>query len=151
MVRSKAVHFFEKKIKIFLFFLFCYCGCFAFTKNAKKSRDARFFRSKTVHQKFSDFLKKVKKMGKNAFFPEKCLWSQVHFRTLWSYWLSCKTREKDRQKKTQKKRDFVFWNSFLKMKIGHLFLSIFEIKKKVLKTKNFPFSPSRSNIRWNGA
>jgi hypothetical protein len=32
------------------------------------------------------------------------------------------------------------------MKIGHLFLSIFEIKKKVLKTKNFPFSPSLQNI-----
>jgi hypothetical protein len=80
MVRSKAVHFFEKKIKIFLFFLFCYCRCFEFTKNAKKSRDARFFRSKTVHQKFSDFLKKVKKMGKSAFFPLFFLWSHDHFR-----------------------------------------------------------------------
>jgi hypothetical protein len=139
MVRSKAVHFFKKKIKIFWFFLFCYCRCFAFTKNAKKSCDARFFRSKTVHQNFSDFLKKVKKMGKSAFFLEKCLWSQDHFRTLWSYWLSCKMREKSRQKKTQKKRDFVFWNSFLKMKIGHLFLSILEFKKKVYKKRIFCF------------
>ena len=47
------------------------------------------------------------------------------------------------EKKCQKKRVFVFWNFFLKMKTGHLFLSIFEIIKKVLKTLNFPFSPSR--------
>jgi hypothetical protein len=114
MVRSKAVHFFEKKIKIFLFFLFCYCRCFEFTKNAKKSRDARFFRSKTVHQKFSDFLKKVKKMGKSAFFPLFFLWSHDHFRTLWSYRLSCKTCEKSRQKKTQKKKGFQFLKLFFK-------------------------------------
>ena len=139
MVRSKAVHFFKKKIKIFLFFLFCYWECSDCMKMSKKSCDARFFRSKTVHQKFSDFLKKVKKMEKNAFFQEKCLWSQVHFHTFWSYWLSCKTCEKDRQKKTQKKRDFVFWNSFLKMKIGHLFLSILEFKKKVYKKGIFVF------------
>ena len=139
MVRSKTVHHFLKKIKIFYYYFFRYCECSDCMKMSKKSRDARFFRSKTVHQNFSDFLKKVKKMGKSAFFPEKCLWSQDHFRTLWSYWLSCKMREKSRQKKTQKKRDFVFWNSFLKMKIGHLFLSILEFKKKVYKKRIFCF------------
>ena len=38
------------------------------------------------------------------------------------------------RKKCQKKMVFVFWNFFFKMKIGHLFLSIFEFKKKVLET-----------------
>ena len=150
MVRSKAVHFFKKKIKIFYYYFFRYCECSDCMKMSKKSCDARFFRSKTVHQNFFDFLKKVKKMGKSVFFPEKCLWSQDHFHTFWSYWLSCENRQIRVRKKTQKKKDFVFWNSFLKMKIGHLFLSIFEIKKKVLKTKNLPFSPSLHNIRWNG-
>jgi len=45
----------------------------------EKSCDARFFRSKTVHRNFFDFLKKVKKMGKSAFFPLFFLWSQSHF------------------------------------------------------------------------
>jgi hypothetical protein len=48
-------------------------------KKSKKSCDARFFRSKTVHRIFFDFLKKVKKMGKSAFFPLFFLWSQDHF------------------------------------------------------------------------
>jgi hypothetical protein len=85
MVRSKTVHHFLKKIKIFYYYFFRYCECSDCMKMSKKSRDARFFRSKTVHQIFFYFLKKVKKMGKSVFFLEKRLWSRAPFHTLWSY------------------------------------------------------------------
>ena len=81
------------------------------------------------------FYKKVEKIGKNAFFSEKSLWSQQPFFQKSYYRLSCKKCKINFQKKMSKKRIFIFWNFFFKMKIGHLFLSIFEIIKKVLKTK----------------
>ena len=79
MVRSKTVHHFFQKMKIYFLKIICYYGCIACMKKSKKSCDARFFRSKTVHQIFFDFLKKVKKMGKSAFFPLFFLWSQSIF------------------------------------------------------------------------
>ena len=134
MVRSWALLFSEKKITFFWNYFFPYYKCFDFEKNVEKTCDARFFGAKTVLRKFLSFQKKVEKIGKNAGFSKKNLWSQTHFRSISYYHLSYKNVKKMSQKKVSKKRDFIFWNSFLKMKIGHLFLSIFEIKKKVLKT-----------------
>ena len=134
MVRSWALLFSEKKITFFWNYFFPYYKCFDFEKNVEKSCDARFFGAKTVLRKFLSFQKKVGKIGKNAFFSEKSLWSQTRFRQKSCYHSSCENAKKMSEKKCQKKRVFIFWNSFLKMKIGHLFLSIFEIKKKVLKT-----------------
>ena len=134
MVRSKTIHFFRKKITFFIFYFFCYWKCFSFEKNVEKSCDARFLGDKTVLRFFFGFQEKVEKITFFAFFSEKSLWSRGHFVKKSRYHLSCKTSKKQGHKKCQKKRVFVFWNSFLKMKIGHLFLSIFEFKKKVLKT-----------------
>ena len=108
MVRSKAVHFFQKKNENIFFNFFCYCICFTFSKKSGKNRDARFFRSKAVHDFFSDFLKKVEKIGKNEFFSLFSLWSQGHFHQFRHYHLSCKRCKNRRQKKTQKKGDFNF-------------------------------------------
>ena len=134
-MRSCALLFSWKKIIFFWKYFPSYYKCSGFLKNMKKSCDARFFGAKAVLRIFWGFQKKVQKIGKNAFFSEKCLWSRDHFRTKSYYHLSCKNAKKMSRKKCQKKGVFVFWNFFLKMKIGHLFLSIFEIKKKVLKTK----------------
>jgi hypothetical protein len=134
-VRSCALLFSWKKITFFCKYYFPYYKCSKFLKIVKKSCDARFLGAKAVLRIFWGFQKKVQKIGKNAFFSEKFLWSRDHFRTKSYYHLSCKNAKKCLEKKCQKKGDFIFWNSFLKMKIGHLFLSIFEIKKKVLKTK----------------
>jgi len=152
MVRSKTIHFSEKKITFFYFYFFCYWLWFDFKKKVEKSCDARFLGDKTVLRFFFGFQKKVGKITFFAFFSEKSLWSQDHFVKKTRYHVSCKTSKKQGQKKCQKKRVFIFWNSFLKMKIGHLFLSIFEFKKKVLKIKNiviFSISPksSRKNTK----
>jgi hypothetical protein len=48
-------------------------------KNVEKSCDARFFGDKTILRIFLGFQKKVQKIGKNAFFSKKSLWSQDHF------------------------------------------------------------------------
>jgi len=136
----KKNHFF---LKINFLLLIMHCS----QKKCEKSCDARFFGAKTVLRFFWSFQKKVEKIGKNAGFSKKNLWSQTHFRSISYYHLSYKNVKKMSQKKVSKKRDFIFWNSFLKMKIGHLFLSIFEIKKKVLKTKKlsiFSISPKYS-------
>ena len=69
---------------------YCYWIWLGFEKNGKKSCDARFFGDKTVLRFFFSFLKKVKKIGKNAFFLEKSLWSQDHFVVNSHYHLSCK-------------------------------------------------------------
>ena len=134
MVRSKALLFSWKKITFFLKKIICYWICTGIQKNVEKSCDARFFGDKTILRFFLDFQKKVKKNEKNAFFLKKSLWSHPHFSKKSCHHLSCKIMKKRFKKKCQKKTIFVFWNFFLKMKIGHFFLSIFEIKKKVLKT-----------------
>ena len=134
MVRSCALLFSWKKITFFWKCFFPYCKCCKFKKKVEKSCDARFFGAKTVLRIFWGFLKKVGKIAFFAFFSEKCLWSRVHFHQKSCYHSSSDTWFFWSEKKCQKKRVFVFWNSFLKMKIGHLFLSIFEFKKKVLKT-----------------
>ena len=151
MVRSWALLFSWKKITFFENIFFRHWNCFGFKKKVEKSCDARFFGDKAVLRFFLGFQKKVEKIGKNTFFSKKSLWSQTHFRPISYYHLSCKNAKKMSQKKVSKKRDFVFWNSFLKMKIGHLFLSIFEFKKKVLKkTKTCHFLHLAENIWWNG-
>ena len=146
MVRSKTIHFSEKKITFFYFYFFCYWLCKDFKKKVEKSCDARFLGDKTVLRFFLGFQEKVEKITFFAFFSEKSLWSHDRFHKKSRYLLSCKTSKKQGQKKCQKKGVFIFWNSFLKMKIGHLFLSILEFKKKVLKTINLSFSPSRWNL-----
>ena len=146
MVRSKTIHFSEKKITFFYFYFFCYWLWFDFEKKVEKSCDARFLGDKTVLRFFLGFQEKVEKITFFAFFSEKSLWSHDRFHKKSRYLLSCKTSKKQGQKKCQKKGVFIFWNSFLKMKIGHLFLSILEFKKKVLKTINLSFSPSRWNL-----
>ena len=135
MVRSKALLFSWKKIIFFLKKNIRYWECTEFQKNVEKCCDARFFGDKTILRNFLDFQKKVKKIQKNAFFSKKSLWSQVHFTKKSHYHLSCENMKKKSKKKCQKKTIFIFWNFFFKMKIGHLFLSIFEIKKKVLKNE----------------
>ena len=113
MVRSKTVHHFSKKNKIFLFFFICDGLWFAFIKKHEKSCDARFFRSKTVHRIFSDFLKKVKKMGKFAFFSLFSLWSRCifHIFHLIEYRSKC---VKIYVKKNSKKKGFHFLKLFFK-------------------------------------
>ncbi len=104
-----------------------------------------FFDPKRSTKIFLIFWKKSKK------------WEKVRFFHFFSYGLSTiftlfvllsimQNMRKKSWKKNTKKRDFIFWNSFLKMKIGHLFLSIFEFKKKVYKKGIRIFL----NIRWNG-
>ncbi len=150
MVRSCALLFSWKKIIFFWSYFFPYYKCFNFKKNDEKRCDARFFGAKMTLRKKMGFQKKVKKIGKNAFFWKKSLWSQPRFYEKSYYQLSCENMKKRVEKKTQKKRVFVFWNSFLKMKIGHLFLSIFEFKKKVLKIfKLSVFSISlKYSVKW---
>jgi len=113
MVRSKAVHFFQKKNENIFFEIICYCICFTISKKLKKSCDARFFRSKAVHRFFFDFLKKVKKMGKSAFFPLFFLWSQRHFHIIRLIEYHAK-REKKVTKKKHKKNGFRFLKLFFK-------------------------------------
>jgi hypothetical protein len=48
-------------------------------KKCRKSCDARFLGDKTVLRNFLSFQKKVGKIGKNAFFSKKSLWSQARF------------------------------------------------------------------------
>ena len=150
MVRSCALLFSWKKMIFFWKSVCCDCKCCGFLKRVKKSCDARFFGAKTVLRIFWGFQKKVEKIRKNAFFSEKSLWSQDHFVKKSHYHLSCKNAKKMSQKKVSKKGDFIFWNSFLKMKIGHLFLSKSGIKKKVSKIKKlsiFSISP-RYSVKW---
>jgi hypothetical protein len=66
----------------------------------EKSCDARFFGAKTVLRIFWGFQKKVEKIGKNAIFLEKSLWSHHHFRPKSYYHVSCKNAKKMSQKKT---------------------------------------------------
>jgi len=82
-------------------------------EKVKKSCDARFFRSKTVHRIFFDFLKKVKKMGKNAFFPLFFLWSQRHFHIIHLIEYHAKHAKKVVKKK-HKKKGFCFLKLFFK-------------------------------------
>ena len=82
-------------------------------KKTEKSCDARFFRSKTVHRNFSDFLKKVKKMGKNAFFPFFFLWSRHHFTLFVLIEYHAKVVKKYVKKK-HKKNGFRFLKLFFK-------------------------------------
>ena len=150
MVRSCALLFSWKKITFILKIIFCHCKCIVLKKNVEKICDARFLGAKTVLRIFLRFLKKVEKITFFAFFSEKSLWSQTHFRQKSCYHSSCENAKKMSQKKCQKKGVFIFWNFFFKMKIGHLFLSIFEIKKKVLKIKKlsiFSISP-RYSVKW---
>ena len=88
MVRSKALLFFEKKITFFWKKKICDYKCFDFLKNAEKSCDARFFGAKMTLRIFLSFQKKVEKIEKNAFFSEKCLWSQGNFRKIPHYHLT---------------------------------------------------------------
>jgi len=113
MVRSKAVHFFQKKNENIFLKIICYCICFTFSKKSKKSCDARFFRSKAVHRFFSDFLKKVKKMEKSAFFSLFSLWSQRHFHIFHLIEHRVKVVKKDVKKK-HKKNGFRFLKLFFK-------------------------------------
>ena len=113
MVRSKAVHFFQKKNENIFFEIICYCICFTIWKKTKKSCDARFFRSKAVHRNFSDFLKKVKKMGKSAFFSLFFLWSQRHFHIIHLIEYHAKHAKKVAKKK-HKKNGFRFLKLFFK-------------------------------------
>ena len=145
MVRSKTIHFSEKKITFFYEKKYCDWKCFDIENKDEKSCDARFLGDKTVLRFFFGFQKKVGKITFFAFFSEKSLWSQDHFVKKTRYHVSCKTSKKQGQKKCQKKRVFIFWNSFLKMKIGHLFLSIFEFKKKVYKKGILNFGLSINN------
>ena len=114
MVWSKALLFSWKKITFFYFYFFCYWICSDIRKNVEKSCDARFFGDKTVLRFFFGFQKKVEKIGKNAFFSEKSLWSQVHFYNKTHYHLSCKKNEKSRLKKMSKKKGFRFLKLFFK-------------------------------------
>jgi hypothetical protein len=74
--------------------------CIDNEKNVEKFCDARFFGDKVTLIIFLRFQKKVEKIGKNAFFSKKSLWSHPHFRQKSRYHLSCKNSKKDAQKKT---------------------------------------------------
>ena len=132
---QSATFFMKKKSYFLIMKNYVTTNALTILKMVEKSCDARFFGDKTILRNFLDFQKKVQKIRKNAFFLKKSLWSQTHFVKMLHYHLSCKNVKKMSEKKCQKKTIFIFWNFFLKMKIGHFFLSIFEIKKKVLKMK----------------
>ena len=151
MVRSWALLFSWKKITFFWKIFSCYCNCFDFEKSVEKTCDARFFGAKTVLRKFLSFQKKVEKIGKNAFFSEKSLWSRCRFCQKSCYHSSCENAKNLSEKNVKKKRFSFFETFFLKRKLDIYFCPFLKLKKKFWKSKNFPFSPSRWNIRWNGA
>ena len=79
MVRSKTIHFSEKKITFFYEKKYCYWKCFDIEKKDEKICDARFLGDKTVLRFFFGFQEKVEKITFFAFFSKKSLWSQDHF------------------------------------------------------------------------
>jgi hypothetical protein len=79
---------------------FRYHKCIDIEKNDENFCDARFFGDKVTLRIFLRFQKKVKKIGKNAFFSKKSLWCHPPFHQKSCYHLSCKNAKKDAQKKT---------------------------------------------------
>ena len=149
-MRSCALLFSWKKIIFFWKYFFPYYRCWAFLKRVEKSCDARFFGAKTVLRFFLGFQKKVEKITFFAIFSEKSLWSRGHFRPKSYYRVSCKNAKKMSQKKRKKKGFSFFETFFLKWKLDIYFCPFLKLKKKFWKLKNFPFSPSRWIIRWDG-
>ena len=71
MVRSKTIHFSEKKITFFYEKKYCDWKCFDIEKKDEKSCDARFLGDKTVLRFFLVFKKKSKKSRFLRFFRKK--------------------------------------------------------------------------------
>ena len=119
-------------MKIFFLKLFVIVYALQFRKSWKKVVMLVFFDPKRSIEFFLIFWKKSKKWEKLHFFH----FFSYGLATIFTFFILLNIMWKSEllgKKKCQKKRDFIFWNSFLKMKIGHLFLSIFEFKKKVYK------------------
>jgi len=110
--------------------------CFHFWKTWKKALMLVFFGPFTRF--FALFKnvqnrKKSEKWPKNRVFSSFSLCSAALFLIFPRYTLCLYFYILDFKIKTQKKLKNIFWNFFFKTKIGHLFLSIFQILKKVSK------------------
>ena len=135
MVRSKALLFSWKKITFFFEKNNMLLKMHWLFKKHRKKLWCSFFWGQNDPEKFFGFSKKSPKNQKKCVFFEKKLMVSDPFCQNVALSFIMQKCEKNVWKKMSKKTIFIFWNFFLKMKIGHFFLSIFEIKKKFLKTK----------------
>ena len=133
----QSATFFMKKNHFCLTLFFCLLKMYWLRKKLSKKLWCSFFGGQNDPEIFFEFSKKNQKKWKKYIFFEKMLMVSCPFlrQVILPYIITNIIFFS--RKKMSKKTDFHFLKLFFKMKIGHLFLSIFEFKKKLPNIKNF--------------